>query len=282
MKVTNHKLVGADNKMVPFVRTPHGGNALSGNRPRFLVIHYTAGASMAGAVKWFTRSEAKASAHLVIGHDGAITQMAPFDKVCWHAGESRWKNVTGLNSHSVGIEIANWGKLTRSGSGGWVSWAGAPVPDGRVMIAAHKNFPGQQHGWETFEEAQFLATVAAAAAICAEYGIGPNEVVGHDDIAPTRKVDPGPAFPMDKFRTLVFGRSADVGDDLLYMVRSDTGLNLRGGAGVEHPKLKNLPDGTVVHVIDNTSTGKWWMVAERVNGKDDNTGFVHSQWLQPA
>jgi hypothetical protein len=43
VKVTNHKLVGADNKMVPFVKTPHGGNALSGGRPRFLVIHYTAG-----------------------------------------------------------------------------------------------------------------------------------------------------------------------------------------------------------------------------------------------
>jgi N-acetylmuramoyl-L-alanine amidase len=281
MKVTNHKLVGSDNRQVPFVSSPNGGGPLNGGKPRFLVIHYTAGGSASGAVSWFKNPASNVSAHLVIDHDGAITQMVPFDKVGFHAGQSSWKGVNGLNRHSVGIEIANWGKLVKAGSGGWLSPVGnKPIPAERVVLAQHKNFPGQTHGWEAFDEAQFLATVEAAAAICAEYGIGPSDLVGHDDIAPSRKVDPGPAFDMDKFRALVFGRSEEDADDLLFSVRSDSGLNMRKGPGVTFDKVKLLADGAVVHVIDKSGT--WWLVAEQVNGHDDDTGYVHSHWLRPV
>ncbi|MEM6311253.1 MAG: N-acetylmuramoyl-L-alanine amidase [Pseudomonadota bacterium] len=279
MRVKNHKLVGADGRNVPFLQTPNGGDPLTGDKPRFLVIHYTAGGSLSGAVEWFRNPDAKASAHLNIGQDGAIVQMQTFDKICWHAGKSRWRNVKGLNSHSVGIEVVNWGLLKKSGSGGWLSHTNKPVPNDRVIMAPHKNSPGADQGWEAFEHEQYMATVAAAQALVAEYGILPGDLVGHDDISPLRKVDPGPAWDMEKFRALVFGRDQDEWDDLLYKVNSNTGLNMRSGPGTEHEIIKNLADGTVVHVIENV--GNWWLVAEVVDGDDDVTGYVHRHWLQP-
>lgn len=280
MKIRNHKLVGDDNRNVPFVGATTTGGALTGGKPRFLVIHYTAGATASGAINWFSRPNANSSAHLVIDHDGAITQMLGFDTVGWHAGASRWKNVKGLNSHSVGIEIANYGVLNRNANGDWAAWSGQSVPSSRVIMDRHKHAPGVVRGWEMFDEAQYMATVAAAQAIVEEYGIKPWDVVGHDDISPIRKVDPGPAFRMDDFRTLVFGRSEEEWDDVLFRVNSDSGLNLRRSPDLEHPPLKNLENGTVVHVIGQS--GLWWLVAEVLDGDDDVTGYVHSHWLQPA
>jgi N-acetylmuramoyl-L-alanine amidase len=264
--------------MVPFVSTTKQGGAIAGGAPRFLVIHYTAGGSASGAINTFRT--ASASAHLIIDRDGEITQMVRFDEVAWHAGRSRWKGVKGLNSHSIGIEIVNWGKLRQTGSGDWVSWTGQQVPASRVITAEHKHFPGQTHGWEIFDDAQISATVEAARAIAEAYDMSPWDVVGHDDISPVRKVDPGPAFDMDAFRALVFGRAEDSWDDVLYKVRSNSGLNLRRTPDLAHDPLKNLADGTVVHLISRH--GPWWLVAEVVDGNDDVTGYVHSHWLQPT
>jgi N-acetylmuramoyl-L-alanine amidase len=280
MQIDDHRLVGDDGNLVPFVESPNVGGKLAGGKPRFLVIHYTAGGSAAGTVNWFRNPAAKVSAHLVVGHDGEITQMVPFDTVGFHAGESRWKNVKGLNSHSVGIEIANWGKLNRTAAGGWVSATGKTVAAERVVLASHRHSPGAEHGWEMFDEAQVFATVAAAQAMVAKYGLAPWDVVGHEDISPLRKVDPGPAFNMDRFRSLVFGRAEDEWDDVLFRVRSDNGLKLRTGAAVGTSEIKTLPDDCLVHVIERA--GPWWLVCEVVDGKDDVTGFVHSHFLQPA
>ena len=280
MQISDHRLVGDNGEPVPFIGSPNVGGKLSGGKPRFLVIHFTAGATASGAVNWFKDPANSTSAHLVIGHDGEITQMVPFDTVGHHAGESRWKGVRGCNSHSVGIEIANWGKLERSGAGGWMSWTGKPVPAERVVLAEHRHSPGVQFGWETFDEAQYFAAVKAAQAIVAAYGLAPWDVVGHDDISPLRKVDPGPAFNMDRFRSLVFGRAEDDWDDLRFKVRSDTGLNLRIEPAVGGKLIRTLPDGTTVHVIEKT--GLWWLVCEVVEGTDDRTGFVHSHFLEPV
>lgn len=281
MRIKNHKLQEDSGKNVPF-EAAHANNVggnITGGEPRFLVIHYTANGTGDGAVRWFKNPAAKASAHLVIGHDGQITQMRTFDKVCFHAGKSRWKNIKGLNSHSVGIEIANWGKLTKTSAGGWVSWTGKTVASDRVVEEEHKHFPGKLQGWEIFDEQQLMATVEAAKAIVAEYDMKPWDVIGHEDISPIRKVDPGPAFDMDAFRALVFGRDEDDWDDLLYKVNSNSGLNMRTGPGTGNSVIKNLADGAVVHVIENV--GNWWLVAEVIDGDDDVTGYVHRHWLQP-
>ena len=131
MKVRNHRLIGGDGSAVPLKQTPNRSGKLVGGAPKYLVIHYTAAGAAAGSIRHLTSKAARASAHLVIGRDGDVTQLGRFDEKLWHAGTSRWKGILGLNGHSVGIELANWGKLS-GGSGGWKTWTGGAVDDGTV------------------------------------------------------------------------------------------------------------------------------------------------------
>lgn len=176
--------------------TPNGRGVIV---PRWLVIHFTAG-FYEGSIAWMTTPGTEASAHLCIGEAAEITQLAPFNRRCYHAGKSAWRGVSMLNSHSIGFELANLGNL--SGGPGAYRFGTRAVPDNRVMRAPHRN-GGPVTAWHTFPEAQFAAAADAARAVCAAYGIA--EIVGHDDIAPGRKSDPGPAFDMAKFRKIVFG-----------------------------------------------------------------------------
>ena len=284
MKVDDHRLKLDSGKFATFVSTANMGGPLANGAPSILVVHYTAGGTASGAIQTFKSQSAsgRTSAHLVIDHDGKITQMVPFDRVAWHAGASRWRGHDGINQHAVGIEVVNWGKLSRTGGGGWVSWTGASVPASRVMLAPHKHFPGQEHGWEIFDEAQIEALIAACRAIVSAYGIQGWDLVGHDDISPMRKIDPGPAMAMDSLRSRVFGREDDAFDNRLFRVNAPgDGLNLRENAGLANSRvIKKLPHDTTVHVVE--VVGSWALVAEVIAGNDDVTGFVHMNWLVPV
>jgi N-acetylmuramoyl-L-alanine amidase len=209
MRVVNHRLNDDTDNPVRFEETPNKSGTIS---PRFLIIHYTAGRSLESSVSWFKNPEATASAHLVIGRDGEIVQMVPFNKKAWHAGKSRWGDVIGLNNHSIGIELDNAGELTRKASGGWKAWFGGHYDEDEVVVARHKNDPptAEPSGWHDYPEAQLQALMDVAAALQAKYKF--EAVLGHDDIAPLRKRDPGPAFPMTALKSRVEGRKAD--DDL--------------------------------------------------------------------
>lgn len=185
-----------DGAPVLYRESPNGSGVI---RPRFLVIHFTAG-SYAGAVSWMTQKQSGVSAHLCIGEAGEITQLAPFNRRCNHAGQSAWKGVSLLNGHSIGFELANLGQI--SGAPGAYRVGTQNIPDNRVMRAAHRN-GGPVVAWHTFMAAQIEASTEAARAVCRAYDI--KEIVGHDDIAPKRKSDPGPAFDMPAFRRAVLG-----------------------------------------------------------------------------
>ena len=120
MKVRNHRLFDDNNEQLPYVASP---NRSTGTIvPRFLVMHFTAGASASSSISWLTNPAARASAHLVIARDGTVTQLVPFNRKAWHAGRSRWAGLTGLNAHSIGIELDNHGELNGS-TGAWrTSW----------------------------------------------------------------------------------------------------------------------------------------------------------------
>jgi N-acetylmuramoyl-L-alanine amidase len=206
--------------------------------------------------------------------------MVAFNEIAYHAGKSTWKGLSSLNRYAVGIEIVNWGVL-QGGPDQWTTWTGKPVPRDRVLVAGHKNCPATQRGWELFDEVQIAACVTAARAIVNAYGLSPIDIIGHDDIAPGRKTDPGPAFDMVRFRSHVFGREDDVDvnpDE--FAVRSMNGLNMRKSPDLGGALIKTLADHTQVRVIEKQ--GRWWMVAELVNGTEDVTGWVHSKWLVPA
>lgn len=197
--VKNHVLM-KDGKPVAQAKTPNLGGAL---KPALIVMHYTASQSARGAISWLCNPAAKASAHLVIDQQGNVTQLAPFNRVCWHAGRSRWKWRSGCNAFSIGVEMANPGPLTKLANGRFVDSAGQAAPAAQVAVLTHK-LEKMRRPWMTYPAAQVDAAVAVAQAICAEYGI--RDIAGHDDVAPDRKRDPGPAFPMESFVSRVFGR----------------------------------------------------------------------------
>jgi N-acetylmuramoyl-L-alanine amidase len=273
MNVNKNRLHLDNDKAVRFIGTNNKGGKL---KPEYLVIHYTAGGTADGAISWFKNPAAKASAHLVVGHNGEVTQMVDFNVIAWHAGVSYWNGVKGLNKVAIGIEVVNWGLLNGQ-PGNYRSYVGTRIPDDQVILANHKNYdPHRVHAWETFGVNQLEATFQAALAIVNHYKIPAANVLGHDDISPGRKQDPGPAFPMDRLRGFLLGRDED--GDLTYKVNSKTGLNLRVGPGTEHAIVVNLKDGT--RVRQTGIAGKWFEV-DVLNKDDqpDDTGWVHSNYL---
>ncbi len=199
MKITQHKLVGANcsHKLSP----NHGAN-FAAARPDTIVIHYTAGPTLSSAVDSFLNPERKASAHLVVSRDpedGAavkIVQMVPFDTVAWHAGPSKWKSRTGLNKFAIGIEIVNAGLLVRAGEK-FQAWFGRLYPVSEVIEAVHRNETTPRF-WHRYTEKQISTVFDLCDLLIQTYPI--TTIVGHEEISPGRKVDPGPAFPLDKLR----------------------------------------------------------------------------------
>jgi N-acetylmuramoyl-L-alanine amidase len=126
-----------------------------------LVLHYTGMQDAASAIAWMRNPEAKVSAHYCVAEDGQVLRLVAEDKRAWHAGRSFWRGVTDINSASVGIEIVN---------------------------------PGHEFGYRPFPEEQMAALVPLVAGIVKRYNIAPANVVGHSDIAPARKQDPGELF----------------------------------------------------------------------------------------
>jgi N-acetylmuramoyl-L-alanine amidase len=207
MKIVEDLLRNDDGSPLAFKASPNRGGSFAHGLPDTLVVHFTAGRSAESSVRWLTDKRAKASAHVVIGEDGAITQLVPFNVVAWHAGTSKWKAREGLNRYSIGIELDNPGDLRRTGSK-WRTWFGEEVDENLVLITPHKH-GGPDRGWKIYPPAQLEAAIELGALLVETYGL--KEVVGHDDIAPGRKKDPGPAFPMTRFRGLLFGRAEESG-----------------------------------------------------------------------
>lgn len=201
MKINKHLLVAEAGESVVFKRSPNQSSILS---PLYLIIHYTAGTTLDSAVNWFLKPEAQASAHLVIDRDGKIVQMVAFNRKAWHAGKSSWGNLDGMNQYSIGIELVNAGKLRKRSDGKWVNWANNVIPDNDVTIATHKA-ETVAAGWHEYTEAQINSTIKVASLLNTTYHF--TDVLGHEDISPGRKSDPGPLFPLNSFRSIVLGRA---------------------------------------------------------------------------
>jgi N-acetylmuramoyl-L-alanine amidase len=140
------------------------------SRARFLVLHYTVG-DRASSLK--TLTEQQVSAHYMVTDDPkpVIYNLVDENNAAWHAGNSSWKNYTQLNNSSIGIEIVN---------PGWKD-----TPNGRV--------------YAPFPQSQIDAIIPLVRDIVTRHHIAPENVLGHSDIAPLRKQDPGPMFPWKQF-----------------------------------------------------------------------------------
>lgn len=130
-----------------------------------VVLHYTGMKDGAQALARMCDPQAEVSAHYMIDEDGTVTRLVPEEKRAWHAGRSAWRGVEDVNSASIGIELVN---------------------------------PGHEWGYRPFTEAQMEALLPLLASIMRRHDIARANVVGHSDIAPARKQDPGELFDWER------------------------------------------------------------------------------------
>jgi N-acetylmuramoyl-L-alanine amidase len=262
MVIQGHKLTGAG---TVFTASPNRGEAFAAGLPDTIVIHYTAGPSAESAIATFADPKKKVSAHVVVADDGKITQMVSVAEVAWHAGPSSYQGRDGFNRYAIGIEIANAGWLTRSGER-YVAWFGRAYPVEQVYHGRHRNPEVTHEYWHRFTEAQIAVVQELCELLCRSYPI--RLILGHDEIAPTRKQDPGPAFPLDKLRDRVLyqDRAADgpavaAAGRSVGIVTSEQ-LNIRkqpnGRAALAGPALRR---GAVVTILDSRDG---WLLVEAV------------------
>ncbi len=145
--------------------SPNHGERAGGLRPDMIILHYTGMPSGDQALSWLCNEESQVSSHYFVHEDGRVLQLVPEDRRAWHAGKSSWAGETDINSCSIGIEIAN---------------------------------PGHPGGLPEYPLAQIAAVVELCRDCGARWQIPPERVLGHSDIAPVRKVDPGENFPWEK------------------------------------------------------------------------------------
>jgi N-acetylmuramoyl-L-alanine amidase len=263
LSIENHRLVGDG---VSFIETPNKGGELA---PRYLVMHYTAGKNAQSAINWLTNQESKASAHLILARDGMITQLAPFNVKTWHAGLSHWDGLSGMNGYSIGIEMDNAGPLKKVGDK-YQAWFGTLYDEQQVIYAKHR-LDDEARWWQAYTEVQIQKALELAQLLVRQYDL--KDVIGHEDIAPERKRDPGPAFPLEQVRASVLGRAEEERER--YTVTASS-LNIRSGPGVEFPPVADpLKQGTTVVLLERRD--RWNKVELVENG--DIEGWVRNQFL---
>lgn len=264
MEIKNHKLTD-----IPFTESPNQSGVIE---PDTIIIHYTAGASAESSINTLTNPSAGVSAHIVIARDGTITQLVPFNKKAWHAGKSHHRDRTGMNKYSIGIELDNPGILKKSGNK-YISWFGRAYPEEQAIEATHRNEDFPRY-WHTFTETQISQAYSLCELIIQKYGI--KYILGHEEVSPGRKQDPGPAFPLDKIRDklLLDDRSSDEPDEVPERgeVAVDK-LNFRDAPGLHGVKISDpLKKGTAVEILRRD--GEWLEVKAPI------TGWVMGKYLK--
>ena len=140
-----------------------------GAKVLYIIFHYTAMHSDIEALKYLCDKKNKVSSHFLINKKGQIYQLVNLKKRAWHAGESYWAGKKDINSYSVGIEIDNSGKLIH---------------------------------YENYTRNQIFSLIKLLKYLIKKYKISINNILGHSDIAPYRKIDPGEKFPWIKLNNL--------------------------------------------------------------------------------
>jgi N-acetylmuramoyl-L-alanine amidase len=132
------------------------------NEIKFIVLHYTGMKKESEAIERLTNINSKVSSHYLIKNNGEIVIIVPDLYEAWHAGVSSWKNFKSLNKYSIGIEISN---------------------------------PGHDHDYKKFSKKQIQSLKKLCKFLIKKYKINKKNILGHSDIAPNRKKDPGEKFP---------------------------------------------------------------------------------------
>ena len=140
---------------------------------KFIIIHYTGMQSEIESINRLIDKNSKVSCHYLINRKGTITQMVKENKIAWHAGVSKWKNIKNLNKNSIGIELVNKGHF---------------------------------FGYENYSNLQINSLIKLCSKLKKKYKIRRENFLGHSDIAPYRKIDPGEKFPWKKLSNYKLGK----------------------------------------------------------------------------
>ena len=140
---------------------------------KFVIIHYTGMQSEIESLKRLLDPQSKVSSHYLINRKGKIIQMVKEKNIAWHAGKSRWKKFKNLNNYSIGIELVN---------------------------------KGHQFGYQNFSRQQISSLIKLCTKLKKKYLIKKENFLGHSDIAPLRKADPGEKFPWKKLSKSKIGK----------------------------------------------------------------------------
>ena len=140
---------------------------------KFIIFHYTGMKKESEAIKRLTSTKSKVSSHYLIKYNGDIVIMVPDLYEAWHAGVSSWKNLKSLNKYSIGIEISN---------------------------------PGHEYNYKKFSKKQIQSLKKISQFLIKKYKINKKNFLGHSDVAPNRKKDPGEKFPWKYFAKFGIGK----------------------------------------------------------------------------
>ena len=132
---------------------------------KFIIIHYTGMKKEVEAIERLSSPKSKVSSHYLIKNNGDILMLVPDTYTAWHAGKSSWKKYKSLNKYSIGIEISN---------------------------------PGHDYGYKKFSSKQIFSIIKLLEYLIKKYKLKKQNILGHSDIAPNRKKDPGEKFPWNK------------------------------------------------------------------------------------
>jgi N-acetylmuramoyl-L-alanine amidase len=196
-----------------FIDAPSPNFDMRPGPPDMVVVHYTGMPSGAEALARLRDPQAKVSAHWLVEEDGRLFKLVEEERRAWHAGRSYWKGETDINARSIGIEIVN---------------------------------PGHEYGYRGFPDAQISTVTGLLDEIRGRWTVDNHRIVGHSDVAPSRKEDPGELFP--------WKRLAEAGHGLWFEPVPAPGPSLREGdtgvgvfalqAGLHRLGYEPLPSGT--------------------------------------
>lgn len=261
--------------------SPNVGGTL---KPRGIVLHYTAGYSLGSAVETLCNPRARASAHFVVGLEGDIAQLVPLHKQAWHAGPSTYRGLKGLNAYTFGIEIVNpgWFKFLDEKGGRLIDSYGKRFDCGDLrkygwnefVVEPHPRVGSGEFAWPCYPARQLSAVEELVDFLTAQYPL--LFAVSHEEID-TRgwKTDPGPAFPMNRFRKIVDDRRDDT--DLVKVTAF--ALNRRGGPGVEFERVGVSHAGDVLVVHEHRDG---WLFVTPSNTSASDGFWVYAKYTEPV
>ena len=211
--------------------------------PDAVILHYTGMQTGEAALERMCDPEARVAAHYMVEEDGRVFRLVPEERRAWHAGRSFWRGETGLNASSIGIEIVN---------------------------------PGHEWGYRPFPDLQIEAVIGLLDAIRGRWMVPDARILGHSDVAPDRKTDPGELFPWKRLaeagnglwwepepeRIAALGAPLSVGDEGAGVFVLQAGLHRLG----YEPKPSGKYDEETATVV--TAFQRHWR-PERVDGVAD-------------